>query len=125
MDLEKNSQDSSHARWLLFFAPNLPVLTIGLGGWLCETLLLGVCRDSVYQMRGLMPMLAVLTLAWFWLTCAWILWGGSQIVRARLAAGTVLARVSCYAIWAVAAAGVVLYVASWGFYLRAGRFVGL
>lgn len=111
--------------WLLWFVPNLPVLLLGILGWLGETLLLGSSRDNVYQMRGVIPCLVFLSLSWFWLTLGWLFWGAIHLVRARTACGSLRAKAIIAAVSVLAMAALATYLASWGFYLRTGRFIGL
>src|SRR5262245_14925885 len=125
MESQRKLAQKPAASWLLWLAPNLPILLLAACGWLAESLLLSLGRDSIYRMAGVMPILSGLMLAWFWLTWGWILWGAVCALRfeiRRMSTQTVI-RTVAFAV--IAVMGIVTYIASWGFYLRAGRFIGL
>ena len=111
--------------WGLWIAPNLPACILGLGGLMSDMVLLRLGRDSIYAMGGIMPVLASLLLAWFWLTLAWITWGLLRLVRLWWRRSPTWAAVFSLALILLSSAGAVIYLVSWGFYLRAGRFIGL
>ena len=97
-----------------WFSPNLPASMLFAGGWLVELVMLAQVPESIYKLDGPTPWLAVAFLGWFWLTLSWGLWWISRKAT----------RLSARCVWiAVVAVGMIVYVASWLFYLQSGRFL--
>src|SRR5712691_2070181 len=113
MENQRRSQRSTGTSWLLNITPSLPIALLGVGGWLSETLLLALSRNNIYQMTGLMPALAGLLLAWFWLTGGWVLWGAVRALRSGRRPLSVKAATMAVGFWVIAIVGLVIYVASW------------
>jgi arylsulfatase A-like enzyme len=115
----------SNPSWLLLVAPNPAILLFGLGGWLCETVLLSGTSDNIYHMSGVMPVLSALLLGWYWLTVGWVVWGIVCAARNVFRVKSTWVSIRLAMLLLVAIAGAVAYAVSWGFYLRAGRFLGI
>ncbi len=91
-----------------------------------EGLLLLKAPHHVYSTGGPVPWLTALYFAWFWLTAGWIVWGlarGCEAIRGRFGRGAGLA--SEFAVGAVLTGALLLHIASWGLYLRTGRFANI
>jgi len=93
---------------------------------LLEGVLLLQAPHHVYASGGPVPWLAVLFFVWFWLTAGWGVWGlarGCAALRQRYGAKVGLA--SELATGIVLTMTILMHVASWGLYLRTGRFANM
>ncbi len=104
-----------------------PLVAAGsLAAALVEGVLLLKAPHHVYASGGPVPWLTALFFVWFWLTAGWCLWGisrGCAAIRSRFGSKAGLA--SEVGVGLVLTVVVLMHVASWGLYLRTGRFANL
>ena len=107
-------------------APNPVVCGFAVVGFATEAWLLARTPAGIYHVDRPATLFGLVFLAWFWVTLGWAIhWMGRASCRvtagrSRLAAGSVWL---CVTFAAVLAA--LLYAASWGLFLRSGRFANL
>ncbi len=107
-------------------APCPLVLVAALAGATAESLFLATAREDVYAFGGPIPILVPPFLAAVWLAAGWLLWGVARRCVSRTESWRPAARRTVR--WAGVAfllLGVFAYLASWGFYLKTGRFCTL
>jgi arylsulfatase A-like enzyme len=113
-------------RFLAQLFPNPILATIGLTAAVVEGLLLLKAPFHVYSAGGPIPWLTALFFVWFWFTLSWVIYG---LARACTSVRTRYGRwagLSCeLAVGLLATAMLMMHIASWGLYLRTGRFANL
>lgn len=113
-------------RYLSRVFPN-PLVAAGCcGAALVEAGLLLRAPYHVYSSGGPVPWLTVLFFGWFWLTAGWAFWAcarGCEKLRNRF--GSWAGVSGEIALGTATTAMLLLHVASWGLYLRTGRFANI
>ena len=98
---------------------------LAITGFAFEAVLLTGTPDHVYLAGGPTPLVAVMFLVWFWVTVGWATWWVARLCS-RLAQGSRPVAVLVYSVATLAVSACVLvYMASWGFFLQSGRFANL
>ena len=105
--------------------PNLPVALLSITGFTIEAVLLTRTPDHVYLAGGPTPLVAVMFLAWFWLTVGWLAWLAAQACNRVAQHGRLSATLAYGAAALGASLATLVYIASWGFFLQSGRFANL
>lgn len=110
-------------RLLVLLAPNRPAFLFASTAVLMEIVCLRLATSSIFRTGGLMLLFVPLVSAGFWFSMTWGLWGASRWIDARTACWKPWIAAICNWTCRIAVAGgLILYVASWMFYFRAGQF---
>jgi len=94
-------------------------------GFTVEATVLSTSTNSVMDLGGPMPWLALGWLAWFWLTITWIVWGSGRLAMKADQRSMFLGWGLRILSGAALTAWLLIHVASWGLYQQAGQFANL
>lgn len=93
-------------------------------GATAEAAALSAVPDNMYQTNGVLTLMVVPFLAWYWAAMGWMVWGVTRGLASMCRSLPNWMRWGALSLWGgILTVGLALYLISWGFYFHSSQFL--